>query len=240
MKNLKIKGGACKASTTLLLILIISVQMFAQNAFSVIRDVSMSGQDTSKVIYADDLFRKFILNSNIKDVDDGMIMRFVRCGVGRVPDIKTSELPVFGWSTGSGGKRDLQVRFLKEAKASTEYLFGLPATEGQTNIYRTLAYTANLMVNASGKKDIVFFTDLVEASSAWSSYQYFDDPQKLLKDHDKIVQSLESDMMMPNLSGFTVTFIIPGDREDVLWLSRFWKKYLQQSKGAVVHIRTSY
>lgn len=239
MKNLLSMGGACKAVTALLSTLIISIQLFAQDAFSVIRDVSMSGQDSSKVINTDNLFRKFVLGSNIKDADDGTIMRFVRCGVGRVPDITTAELPTFSWMTSSSEKKQMQAKFLKEVKAGTEYLFGLPATEKQTNIYRTLAYTANLMITASGKKDIVFWTDLVEASSAWNSYQYFNVPQKLLEDHDKIVQSLESDMMMPDLSGFTITFIIPGDREEVLWLSRFWTKYLQ-SKGAVVQVRTSY
>lgn len=210
---------------------------------TIINDKSMGNpcQFDSKPLLVD-----LIKKSNLKnDQNVGVVLRTSTCGIGRIPNVKTTVLPAvkssfFGSSGSVTDRRKKLGRFLTEAKVNLDSLSSGPCDQTQTNLYRTVSYISHLYDSTATSKTLILITDLAENSSVFQSSIYINKPGALLKDYDRIVATFQKDAPLPDLSGVTVEIISPMDSDFSLYLGRFWTRLFISCGAKSVQVRTAF
>lgn len=203
---------------------------------AILRDISDSSHELAS-LDAEEVFLKVVSDLNLKDSKKGVILRTAVFGEARIPQINVVHLPEQNKWFGSSSERTKHMRqFLAKAKSDIEYMASQPTDQGLTNLYRALVHMTNQFDPNSEIKTVIVFSDLMEASSIFYAKAYASNPALLMERYDSITEAFEQDMVLPDLTGFTIHLITPGTSDLHLWMSRYWSKLLI-SKGAQVDVR---
>ena len=214
-------------------------QLLAQNAYGIIRDVS-EGSEEIQVFDPDGIFKKIIIELDLKEGNKAVSLFTSTCGESRIPEIRQAELSAQeSWLSTSFERTNRLRQFLIQGKANLEYLASIPRDQQQTNLYRTLVSVTGGMRAATGSKTLIIFSDLVEVSSVFNAEKYSRNPAAIMEDYNMIIQAFEKDSLLPDLTGFKVLLISPGKTDMHLWMSRFWSKLIM-SRGGQVETRASF
>ena len=110
----------------------------------------------------------------------------------------------------------------------------------RSRLYNSICETLQRLEQSSAEKKIcLLFTDGLENTSQISFYSYRKKPQKLLEDKETIIQKLEAQCVLPDLTGIDIYIIHqPKPEVDELFYvtKQFWKDYFE-SYGAAVHFK---
>lgn len=230
--NKYLMTSANKVGMSLLIALVswsVSAQSITESAL--IWDASESATN-ARSLDAEMTFRKVIVDLKLKeDTKKGINYRTAVCGEHEIPTVRSASLPQVTSMFPSISERNRAVgKFLKKVKADIDFLSGVPCTQLQTNLHRTIVQVTKQFDPEAEEKKLIVVSDMVEVSSIFNMYRYKNNPSGLISDFDAISQVFDRDSSL-DLSGVDVVLVSPGDKDLYLWAARFWER-LMKSKGA--------
>ncbi|MDW3191260.1 MAG: hypothetical protein R8G66_02815 [Cytophagales bacterium] len=242
MKLTKFKVWGCKVGLILWLITYLTIdEIYAQIENIIVpHDVSESLTDV-KSFQGVETLKDLLVELDVQHSNKGVNLYTTTIGENPIPEVRVAELSEHDPWFGSSSKRRAAIgAFVSKAKSDFLWLAAKDCDERQTNFYRTLAHSLSL-VDLSLSTTVITFSDAVEVSSVVSMAQFVDNPSDIVNDsYEDIVQSLEADARLPDLSNVKIIIVAPGQNNDlILYSCRFWKKFLG-SKNADVVVQASF
>ncbi|KAA3625752.1 MAG: hypothetical protein DWQ02_21135 [Bacteroidetes bacterium] len=109
----------------------------------------------------------------------------------------------------------------------------------RSRLYHSICEAIRELEQSPAERRIcLLFSDGLENTKNLSFYQYRNNPQRLLKEKDMIIEKLESECTLPDLSGIDLYIIHQPSPEldELVHVARqFWKDYFE-SHGATVYL----
>ncbi|MEP1782121.1 hypothetical protein [Reichenbachiella sp.] len=232
-----LKTSASKVGMSLLIVLTslaVSAQSITESAL--IWDAS-EGSNT-RTLDADKTLRHLITDLKLEE-DTKMGVKYLTaiCGENEIPAVRVASLPKVVSMFPSISERNREIgKFLKKAKSDINYLASVPCDQQQTNLHRTIVQVTKQYAPEAEEKKLKIVSDLVEVSSIINMNRYKNNPSGLLTDFDTIVQAFENDAPLPDLSGVEVILSTRGNTNYLLFVSRFWERYLMSKNARVITV----